>query len=80
MGDMAGEIDVMCDANAAAVSLTVKHREHGTTNDWVVDEATTKSKKTITGLTSGKTYAFLAQFLGTDGPGPWSDETVEMAP
>jgi hypothetical protein len=80
MGDMAGEIDVMCDANNAASSLTVKYREHGTTGDYIVAGSTTKSKYTVTGLVSGKTYGFLAQFLGNDGPGPWSDETVKMAP
>ncbi|HEV7405542.1 MAG TPA: fibronectin type III domain-containing protein [Chthoniobacteraceae bacterium] len=48
--------------------------------DYTVAGSTTKSKFTVTGLTPGKTYAFVAQFLGKDGPGPWSDEATKMAP
>jgi hypothetical protein len=79
MGDT-GEIDTMWESEPQAVSTTVKYKEHLAAGDYTTAGSTTKSKMTIPGLISGKTYAFLAQFLGTDGVGPWSDETVKMAP
>jgi hypothetical protein len=79
MGDP-GEVDTMWESEPQAVSTTVKYKEHLAAGDYTVAGSTTKSKLTVTGLVSGKTYAFLAQFLGTDGVGPWSDETIKMAP
>ncbi|HEV7404912.1 MAG TPA: fibronectin type III domain-containing protein [Chthoniobacteraceae bacterium] len=79
MGDPT-EVDTMWESEPRAVSTTVRYKEHLATGDWVIAGSTTKSKFTVEGLTPGKTYAFQAQFLGTDGVGPWSDEAVKMAP
>lgn len=80
MGDMAGEDDLMWDPLKGAATYLVYSREHLVAGDWIQAGATTKSKFTVTGLTSGKTYAFRVQGVGKDGPGPFSDETVKMAP
>ncbi|HEV7406597.1 MAG TPA: fibronectin type III domain-containing protein [Chthoniobacteraceae bacterium] len=80
MGDMAGEVDLMWEPQKGASTYLIFYKEHLATGDWIQATATQKSKATVEGLTSGKTYAFRIQPVGKDGPGPLSDEVVKMAP
>jgi hypothetical protein len=80
MGDMEGEIDYMWEPNAKARSAQGRFRVHLSTGAYTDTDPTTKSKLTQGGLVSGTTYAFQVRFVGKDGPGPWSDEVVKMAP
>jgi hypothetical protein len=41
---------------------------------------TTRSSYTVTGLTSGDTFAFRVRAIGSAGDSDWSDEAIKMAP
>ncbi|MEQ1751656.1 MAG: fibronectin type III domain-containing protein [Prosthecobacter sp.] len=79
MGDDAGEIDLQWDAIYGAVSYVIECREYNPATGWSQIKLIKQSKFTVTGLTSGKTYAFRVRALGPKGEGPWSDEAVKMA-
>ena len=79
MGDGAGEIDLQWDAIYGAVSYVIECREYNPATGWSQIKLIKQSKFTVTGLTSGKTYAFRVRALGPKGEGPWSDEAVKMA-
>lgn len=80
MGDNAGEIDLQWDAIYGAGSYIVECREYNPATGWSQIKLLKQSKFTVTGLVSGKTYAFRVRALGPKGEGPWSDEAVKMAP
>jgi hypothetical protein len=79
MGDEAGEIDLQWDAIYGAVSYIIECREYNPPTGWSQIKLQKQSKFTVTGLVSGKTYAFRVRALGPLGEGPWSDEAVKMA-
>lgn len=79
MGDMPGEVDLSWSRMKGARAYVVEYREQGTTGAWLQKMAT-KSRVTVTGLTSGKTYVFRVAALGAAGQGPWSLEAARMAP
>lgn len=80
MGDKVGEIDLAWDAIYGASSYIVECREYSPSTGWSQVKLLRQSRHTVTGLTSGKTYAFRVSALGPKGEGPWSDEAVKMAP
>ena len=79
MGDLEGEIDLQWDAIYGAVSYIIECREYNPATGWSQIKFLKQSKFTVTGLVSGKTYAFRVRALGPKGEGPWSDEAVKMA-
>lgn len=79
MGDQSGEIDLLWDAIYGARSYIIECREYSPPTGWSQVKFLNQSKFTVTGLTSGKTYAFRVRALGPKGEGPWSDEAVRMA-
>lgn len=78
-GDMAGEIDLMWDRVRGARSYVVYVRE-STVATWTLAKNSTKSRVTVPGLISGKTYFFRVHAVGSAGDGPFSDEATKMAP
>lgn len=79
MGDGEGEIDLQWDAIYGAVSYIIECREYSPATGWSQIKLQKQSKFTVTGLVSGKVYAFRVRALGPKGEGPWSDEAVKMA-
>ena len=84
MGDNEGEIDVSCDAVPKTNTYVIECREHSETaapGTWQQAKLSSRSSTSVTGLTSGKKYAFRFRALGpNDLESPWSGETVCMAP
>ncbi|MBN8457573.1 MAG: fibronectin type III domain-containing protein [Verrucomicrobia bacterium] len=57
------------------------YTETGPPADWHQAKVAARSSATLTGLVSGKKYAFRIRALGpNDLVSPWSDEAVCMAP
>ena len=79
MGDEPGEIDLTWSAVHGAKSYLSEYREQGTAGPWL-QKFGTKSRLSVTGLTSGKTYVFRVAALGAAGQSPWSLEAARMAP
>jgi hypothetical protein len=80
MSDMAGQIHLQWEALRGASTFIVECREHGSPQPWQLVKILKQCRCTSTGHTSGKTYSFRVRALGTQGEGPWSDESVKMAP
>lgn len=81
MGDMEGEIDLVWDSIKTARNYVVEDREHRDGTEWKQARIVSRSRCTVSGLDTGKTYAFRVAALGpNDLQGPWSDEAVKMAP
>ena len=84
MGDEEGEIDVSCHAVPKAKSYIIEMRDHSDTaapGTWGSPKFSGRSSTTITGLTSGKKYAFRIRAIGPNNlESPWSDEAICMAP
>ena len=84
MGDQEGEIDVACDAVKKARNYSYHCREHiegQVPGPWSEAKFSSKSFATLTGLVSGRKYAFRLRAFGpNDTVSPWSDEAVCMAP
>lgn len=84
MGDDEGEIDVSCHAVPKAKSYLIEIRDHSDTaapGTWALAKISGRSSATITGLTSGKKYAFRIRAIGPNNlESPWSDEAISMAP
>lgn len=78
--NLSGELRLSWKAVHGATSYIVECKEHGTPDPWVQVKVVSGSRMTVTGLTSGKTYAFRVRAIGAAGEGGWSDETVKMAP
>ena len=80
MGDMTGEIDLQWDPIKGAKTYIVECRLHSPVGTWAQAKISTSSRTSVLGLVPGQEYAFRVQALGAAGPGPWSDESVKMAP
>ena len=81
MGDMQGEVDLSWDPIKGTKVYMVEYRLHDEPNQpWVPAKPTSRSSTTVTGLVSGKNYGFRVRTMSAAGEGPWSDETVKMAP
>jgi len=51
-----------------------------TGTSWIAAGTVTKSKATISGLSSGTKNWFRVRAIGATGPGPWSDPATKIAP
>ena len=81
MGDDPGEMELSWDPVYGANSYAIEKREHNVPAAvWAAVQTVSQSKLTVTGLTSGTTYAFRVRAIGPKGNGPWSDEAVKMSP
>ncbi len=84
MGDNPGEIDVGCNAVSKAKSYLIEYRQHSETSapgNWTLAKVASRSSATLSGMESGRKYAFRMRALGpNDLESPWSDEAVCMAP
>lgn len=80
MADNPGEMKLTWAPVRGAKVYEVDCKEHTDAAPWERVKSITRSKMTVTGLESGKTYAFRVRAVGAAGEGPWSDETVKMAP
>ena len=80
MSDFPGVIKVSCAAIKGTQTYIIECREHLDAAVWQQVKLSTKSRNDITGLVSGKTYAFRIAAVGAAGQSPWSDEAVCMAP
>lgn len=79
-GDNPGEVDLVWSAIRGAKSYIVEVRENVAGTAWGGANVVTKSRATMEGLVTGKTYAFRVRAVGTAGNGPWSDESLKLAP
>ena len=81
MGKFPGVIRVSCDAIHGAQSYITDCRLHDEPgDDWQQVKISTKSRNDVTGMISGKNYAFRIAAVGAAGQSPWGDEAVCMAP
>lgn len=81
MGDNPGSIKVSCEPVKGTQTYVTDCREHDNpASAWQQAKLSTKSRNLITGLISGKNYAFRMAAIGAAGQSPWSDEAVCMAP
>ncbi len=81
MGDDPGEMELSWDPVYGANSYAIEKCEHNVPGAaWGAVQTVSQSKFTLTGLTSGTTYAFRVRAIGPKGNGPWSDEAVKMSP
>ncbi len=79
-GKLTGQIDVRWKAVKGASSYIVERMVHGGPGAWEQVKLLSQVKFTDSGLVSGTTYAYRVRALAAAGEGPWSDETVLMAP
>ena len=79
IGDEPGEIDVTWSAVRGARSYVLEHKEQAGTGGWTT-KVVTKSRQSVTGLTSGTVYVFRVAAVGTAGQSPWSIEVARRAP
>lgn len=79
MGTVPGTMKTGWKAVRGAVSYIVEWHEHTVQTGWS-QAFSTKSRFTVTGLDSGKTYIFRVAAIGSAGPGPYSVEAARMAP
>lgn len=83
IGKKEGEIILKCDGVPKAKTYFWECRTHddgAAPGTWTLVKISNASKITVTGLISGKKYAFRVRVFGpNDLESPWSDEAVEMA-
>ncbi|MBC8115099.1 MAG: fibronectin type III domain-containing protein [Candidatus Saccharimonas sp.] len=80
IGDFDGEIDNVWDAVRGASSYVMeKSVDPPTATSWQPAGVTTKSQRTVTGLTSGTKYWFRVAALGAAGQSPWSNPASRTA-
>lgn len=80
-GDQDGDIDLDWDNIRGAKSYRMeKSSDPITATSWQLVEVVTKSKGTVSGLTSGTKYWFRVAAIGTAGQSPWSDPATKIAP
>jgi hypothetical protein len=80
MGEFPGTAKTRCKPIRGAKTYIVEAREHVDGAPFVQKSVGTSSRAVITGLISGKYYAFRYAVVGAAGQSPWSDEAVCMAP
>ncbi len=74
IGDLDGEIDLDWDSVRGATSYVMQRSvDPPTATSWQSAGVVTKSKGTITGLTSGTKYWFRVAAVGAAGQGAWSN-------
>jgi hypothetical protein len=77
VGDDAGEVDLSWNAVPRARVYVVQYRAHEQPDAWAQVAIATVSKAAVTGLSSGKKYAFRVQAHGPrEVISAWSDEAV----
>ena len=80
-GDADGEIDLNWEPVDGAKTYQIEQSpDPVTATSWSHADATTKSKATIDGLTSGTRYWFRIAAVGTNGQGAWSNPVSKIAP
>ena len=80
-GDDAGELDATWDRVRGAKTYRVeKSLDPITPTSWSLADIVTRSKCTLTGLTSGTKYWVRVAAIGAAGQGPWSDPATKVAP
>lgn len=79
-GDSAGEIDLTWSAVRSSRSYVTQYREDVPGTAWITGPLGTRSRATVTGLQTAKTYVFRVAAVGTAGQSPWSDESTRLAP
>jgi hypothetical protein len=80
MGDQEGEIDLIWSRVQGAKSYLIQHSPYATPRVWSQAQVVTSSKVTVGGCTPGEMRVFRVAAVGTAGKGPWSEESVKMAP
>lgn len=81
VGDNDGELDLDWDSVRGATTYLVQRSlDPPTATSWQQAIVVTKSKGTVTGLTSGTKYWFRVAAVGAAGQGPWSDPATRIAP
>ena len=80
-GDSEGEIDLSWNPVPHAQSYVIESSlDAPPTAKWEHRLATTKSKATLSNLTSGTRYWFRVAAIGSQGQGGWSDVSMRIAP
>ena len=80
-GDSDGELDVTWDALPGAKSYEVQlSPEPVTTTSWISKPSVTKSKTSLTGLTSGARVWLRVRAVASAGQGAWSDPATKTVP
>lgn len=80
-GDHEGEVDLSWDTVAGARSYVIeKSPDPPTNSSWTHAGVSTKSRSTVSGLTSGSKFWFRVAAVGTNGQSGWSDPATRMAP
>lgn len=80
-GDNDGEVDLDWDSVRGAKSYVMeKSPDPITATSWQQASLVTKSKGTVSGLTSGTKYWFRVAAIGTSGQSPWSGPATKIAP
>jgi fibronectin type III domain protein len=80
-GDHDGEIDLSWDTIVGAKSYIIeKSPDPPTATSWSHAGVSTKSKTTISDLTSGTRYWFRVAAINSNGQSGWSDPAVKIAP
>lgn len=80
-GDHDGAIDLSWEPVADAKSyVEEKSPDPPTPTSWLHAGVSTKSKMTISGLTSGTRYWFRVAAVGTSGQSGWGDPATKIAP
>lgn len=80
MNELAGQIDLQWNTVYGASTYKVEMMVHNGPGTWAEVAVVQQISYSVTGLTSGTSYAFRVLAIGPLGPGPWSDEAVRMAP
>ena len=80
MGSLEGQIKLKWKRVRGAVSYIVQVSPYAMPRTWTALPVSPTVSTIATGLTSGQTYAFRVAAVGFAGQGPWSDESVKMAP
>lgn len=80
MGEFPNTCKVKCNPVKGAQMYVYECRLHEDGQPWQQVKLSTKSREVITGLISGKVYAFRMSVIGAAGQSPWCAETTCMAP
>ncbi len=79
VGDRDGELDVTWDPVAGAKSYVIETSEDQP-NAWKHSGVATRSKFTLSGLSSGKRYCVRVSAINSIGQSGWSDPATKIAP